>query len=230
MKKVSRFLTINLVISLSFCFFFSSAATRKRERSPELDAMSDKELLTSVDAGKSSELVSAFQTKEATRLYNGPFNPKKTGANVETYRNKEVIIITIPTDKLFDPNATSLKRDADNLLIPLKRYMKSESKDMYRVLMVMHTDNSGSETYTDNLSLKRAESVFNWFEANGCDTDYLFMRARGASEPNMTSGTIEDIIGANDTYEKRAANRRLEIFLIPGKRMIEAAKKGRISF
>lgn len=227
MKKVLKYLIISLLITLSFA---EVDAAKRKGRDPELDAMSNKELITSVETGKQADLIRAFQTKEATRLFNGSYNPKRTGANVETYRNKEVIIITIPTDKLFAPNATDLKIGADAMLTPLKRYMKAESEDMYRVLMVMHTDNTGSEAYTDRLSLERAEAVFNWFEANGCDTDLLFVRARGASEPNTLSGSISDIIKANDTYEKRAANRRLEIYLIPGKRMVDAAKKGRISF
>lgn len=227
MKRVLKCLTLSLLLLFGV---LSSEAAKKGGRNPELDAMSDKELITSVDPGKYSELVSAFQTKEATRLFNSTYNPDKNGSNVETYRNKEVIIITIPTDKLFLPNETSLRKSASVFLTPLKRYMKENSEDMYRVLMVMHTDNTGSEAYTDRLSLERAESVFNWFAENGCDTNYLFMRARGASEPNAVSGSYEDIIKANDTYEKRSANRRLEIFLIPGKRMIEAAKTGRIAF
>lgn len=227
MKKALKYLTISL---LMLSAVVSADGARRQGRIPELDAMSDKELITSVDAGKQADLIRAFQTKEATRLFNGPYNPKTTGANVETYRNKEVIIVTIPTDRLFAPNDVDLKSGAELLLTPLKRYMKAESEDMYRLLMVMHTDNTGSEAYTDKLSLERAEAVFNWFAENGCDTDYLFMRARGASEPNSVSGSIADIVKANDTYEKRADNRRLEIFLIPGKRMVDAAKKGRIAF
>lgn len=227
MKKALKYLIISL---LFFATFSTADAARRRGRIPELDAMSEKELITSVEVGKQSDLVRAFQTKEATRLFNGPYNPKTTGANVETYRNKEVIIVTIPTDRLFGPNDVELKAGAEQLLAPLKRYMKAESEDMYRLLMVMHTDNTGSEVYTDKLSLDRAEAVFNWFNENGCDTDYLFMRARGASEPNSLSGTVTDILKANDTYEKRADNRRLEIFLIPGKRMVDAAKRGRIAF
>ncbi len=227
MKKVSRCLTISLLLAI---VAFSAFAAKKQGRNPELDAMSDREIITSVDPGKQADLIRAFQTKEATRLFNGPYNPKRTGANVETYRNKEVIIVTIPTDKLFAPNETELKSNADAMLSPLKRYMKDDSEDMYRLLMVMHTDNTGSEAYTDMLSLKRAQAVFNWFEENGCDTDFLFMRARGASEPNALSGDISNIIKANDTFEKRADNRRLEIYLIPGKKMVEAAKKGRIAF
>lgn len=227
MKRVLNWLAISLII---IAVAVPVSAKRTPGRIAELDNMNEKELITSVETGKQAGLVSAFQTKEATRLFNGPYNPDRTGANVETYRNKEVIIITIPTDRLFAPNDVELKAGAETLLTPLKRYMKPGSEDMYRVLLVMHTDNTGSEAYTDRLSVDRAAAVFNWLAGNGCNTDYLFPRAHGASEPNMLSGDISDIIKANDTMEKRAANRRMEIFLIPGKRMVDMAKKGRIAF
>lgn len=227
MKRVSRCLTISLAIALCV---LSASARRVSGRVPELDNMSDKELIYSVDLGKHADLIRNFQVKEATRLLNGPYNPDRTGVSIETYRNKEVIILTIPTDRLFAPNSTELAKSADALLTPLKRYMKAGAEDMYRVLLVMHTDNTGSEAYTDKLSMDRAASVFNWFTENGCNTDYLFPRARGASEPNRTSGELTDILRANNTMEKRAANRRLEIYLIPGEKMSDMAKKGRIVF
>ncbi len=34
----------------------------------------------------------------------------------------------------------------------------------------------------------------------------------------------------NNSVENRADNRRLEIYLVPGKKMLEQAKKGRIVF
>ena len=53
-------------------------------------------MLNSVDVGKASELIQKFQTKEGkSRLLNGKYNPKGE-CTVEAYRNKEVLLITIP--------------------------------------------------------------------------------------------------------------------------------------
>lgn len=227
MKKVLRCLAISAVVAAVTTL---SLAKTPQGRDAALDAMSEVELIHSVNVGKQADLIRSFQIKEATRLVNGDYNPKKHGTEVDTYRNKEVIIITIPTDKLFAPNATDLKQGAAAFLNPVKRYLKPSHKDMYRVLLKVHTDNTGSESYTDNLSLRRAESLFEWFASAGCDTDYLFARALGASEPAISSGSVADIVKANDTMEKRAANRRIEIYLIPGKKMVDAAKTGRIAF
>lgn len=185
----------------------------------ELDEMTKEELLFSLALGKQAPLIKKFQEKEATRLLNNNYNPKKNGCNIETMRSGEVIIITIPTDLLFLPNERTLIDDCDNLLSPILRYLKTP--DFYRVLLVMHTDDTGSETYTDELSLDRVDAVFDWFETHNTNTTYLFPTASGASEPLF--GT------KNNTVKNRAKNRRLEIYLIPGEEMLRQAKLGRIA-
>ena len=185
----------------------------------ELDEMTKEELLFSLALGKQAPLIKKFQEKEATRLLNNNYNPKKNGCNIETMRSGEVIIITIPTDLLFLPNERTLIDDCDNFLSPIQRYLKTP--DFYRVLLVMHTDDTGSETYTDELSLDRVDAVFDWFETHNTNTTYLFPTASGASEPLY--GT------KNNTVKNRAKNRRLEIYLIPGEEMLRQAKLGRIA-
>ena len=185
----------------------------------ELDEMTKEELLFSLALGKQAPLIKKFQEKEATRLLNNNYNPKKNGCNIETMRSGEVIIITIPTDLLFLPNERTVIDDCHNLLSPIQRYLKTP--DFYRVLLVMHTDDTGSETYTDELSLDRVDAVFDWFETHNTNTTYLFPTASGASEPLF--GT------KNNTVKNRAKNRRLEIYLIPGEEMLRQAKLGRIA-
>lgn len=205
-------------------FFFSpvemSAQTKINEhgRYTDLDEMSFAEMINSVNLGNHSDLVRKFQEKEGTnRLINGKFGPK-SGCNVEYYRNKEVLVITIPAEFLFAPNDTELKNTASEYLNPIKRYLKEP--DMYRVLLVMHTDNTGSEKYRDQITIDRVESVFNWFEDNNAETRFLFDYAMSDDIPLVP----------NTSVENRNKNRRLEIYLVPGKAMLEKAKKGRIEY
>ena len=109
------------------------------ERDDALDDLSFVEMLNSVPLdAKSADLIRKFQEKEGrNRLHNKEYN-SKNGCTVETFRNKEVLLVTIPASKLFMPNETTLCPGAQQLLAPLKRYLKDP--DMYRVLMVMHTD------------------------------------------------------------------------------------------
>lgn len=184
----------------------------------ELANMTFIEMVNSVDLGKQSELIQKFQKREAqTKLMNGKYNPKGE-CTVETYRNREVLLLTIPARLLFAPNSTDLKPGAAEYLQPIRRYLKDP--DMYRVMLVMHTDNTGSEEYRDRLTLQRVDAVYDWFEDSGSDTRYLFPFAMGD----------ELSLEENTSMENRDHNRRLEIYLVPGTKMLEQAKKGRIAF
>ncbi len=189
------------------------------QRLDELDDLSFIEMINSVELdAKSADLIRKFQEKEGrNRLHNKEYN-SKNGCSVETYRNKEVLLISIPASRLFSPNDVELTVSADALLSPLKRYLKDP--DMYRVLLVMHTDNTGSDQYRDHLTEERAGAVFDWFVNHGVDTRYLFPYAMGDDMPLYN----------NDTMDHRERNRRLEVYLVPGKKMLEQAKKGRIVF
>lgn len=111
-----------------------------------LEDLTFTQMLKSVDLAdepKAADLIRKFQDLEArNKLMNGPLSPRKSGCKIEAFRKKEVILVTIPADRLFAPNATDLLPDASRFLSPLKRYMKDP--DMFRVLIVMHTDNTGS--------------------------------------------------------------------------------------
>ncbi len=188
-------------------------------RDDNLDEMSFVEMINSVELDeKSADLIRKFQDKEGrNRLHNREYN-SKNGCTVETFRNKEVLLVTIPASQLFMPNETTLRPSASALLNPIKRYLKDP--DMYRVLMVMHTDNTGSEAYRDNITELRAEAVFDWFSNQHVNTKYLFPYAYGDEMPLVE----------NNTMGNRSKNRRLEIYLMPGRKMLEQAKKGRIVF
>lgn len=183
-----------------------------------LDELTFVDMLNSVELGKSSELIQKFQNKEGkNKLLNGKYNPKGE-CTVENYRNKEILLVTIPAHLLFGPNETTLSNTAAEYLAPIKRYLRDA--DMYRVLLVMHTDNTGSDRYRDNITEERVDAVFDWFDNSGADTTYLFSYAMGDEMPLVP----------NNSLNNRDRNRRLEIYLMPGKKMLEQAKKGRIAF
>lgn len=185
----------------------------------ELEELNFLELLNSVPLdSKSADLIRKFQEKEGrNRLFGRDYNAN-SGCTVETFRNKEVLLVTIPAAKLFAPNDITLRPDAASVLTPLKRYLREP--DMYRVLMVMHTDNTGSDVYRDYLTEERSKAITEWFEENGSDTSYLFPFAFGDDMPLVE----------NNSMTNRERNRRLEVYLVPGKKMLEQAKKGRIVF
>ncbi len=211
--KIRRLLYVVFILGL---FVFSASAQ------DNLEDMTFSQMIKSVDLSsepKAADLIRKFQDIEARKkLMNGPLSPKQGKCNIEAYRKKEVILITIPASELFAPNSTELTANAAKYLNPIKRYMNDP--DMFRVLLVMHTDNTGSTQYRDNITADRVDAVTAWFEDQGADTSYTFSYAFGDEAPLVPNTSIEN----------RDKNRRLEIFLMPGTKMLEAAKKGKIDF
>lgn len=209
-----------LSISLALSFYVSAAVAAEPEIN--LEDLNFSQMLKSVDLSKDSkaaDLIRKFQNLEArNKLMSSSLSPKKGVCNIEACRNKEVILVTIPASVLFAPNSTELMPNSDTYLNPIRRYMKDP--DMFRVLLVMHTDNTGSEKYRDDITAERVDAVTAWFENTGVDTSYTFSYAYGDENPLVP----------NTSYENRDRNRRLEIYLMPGEKMLEAAKKGKIDF
>ena len=138
------------------------------------------------------------------------------GYNVETMRGGEVVIATIQSDELFNPNDTVLAPKAGKQLRSFAQFLRVP--DMYRMMLVMHSDNTGTAAYTDALTSSRVLSVLGWFESNVSNSDYIIPYAMGASEP----------LFLNNSITNRQRNRRLEIYLVPGKTLLDLAAKGQL--
>lgn len=141
---------------------------------------------------------------------------KRQNFDVEMMRDDEVIIVSFPASQLFMPNDTVLTDLGKASLKPMLKFLKNPG--FYKVLLVMHSDDTGSHEYTKMLTTARVNSVFDWFDANG-SVDFIVPYALGGSDPILP----------NNSVENRKANRRLEIYLVPGDVMLDQAKKDRIN-
>lgn len=141
-----------------------------------------------------------------------------SGQNIETTRNGEVIIATVAANDLFLPNDTTLRPTAAKVLRPYMEYLKEP--DMYRMLLLMHSDNTGSEAYTNHLTTVRVSAVFDWIKDNAACSDYVIPYAMGADDPLPNT--------PNNSVDNREKNRRLEIYLVPGKSMIRKSSRGQL--
>ena len=104
----------------------------------------------------------------------------------------------------------------NNTLSKLLKFTKTPG--MYKMLLVMHSDNTGTHEYSTRLTSARVNSVFDWFDANG-STQSVVPYAFGDIQP------LKD----NNSMEKRRLNRRLEIYIVPGEEMLEQAKSGKVT-
>jgi outer membrane protein OmpA-like peptidoglycan-associated protein len=68
-----------------------------------------------------------------------------------------------------------------------------------------HTDNTGSRSYNQTLSERRAQSVADYLVTQKVARDRMFVQGMGLDQP----------IADNSTVEGRAANRRVELYILP---------------
>lgn len=161
--------------------------------------------------GRQAENIKGYQQVQARKMVTA-------GLNIETMRDGEVIIATVYVEDLFLPNDTVLKPNAGKFLKPYVGYLKE--KDMYRMLLAMHSDDTGSAAYTDRLTSARVLAILEWFKENAANADYVIPYGMGFSEPLYNNNSIDN----------RAKNRRLEIYLVPGRLMVEKSSRGELVY
>ena len=126
-----------------------------------------------------------------------------TGVDVTPVDNGQAILVNLPGGVTFDTNSTLLKpgftTTLDQIADSLNKYPNS-LVDVYG-----HTDAVGSDTYNQTLSENRARVVADYFVAKGVAPARIRSTGFGKTQP----------IASNDTPEGRAANRRVEIKIVP---------------
>ena len=136
---------------------------------------------------------------------------KMKTAKVESVNDGQAIRVTFDSGILFATNSASLSTSSQtelrNLATSLKQNPDTEIK------IVGHTDNTGSDKIND---LKRATSVQSFLAAQGVSSSRMQAIGEGSHSP----------VADNGTAAGRQANRRVEVYILPSKAMIEAAQAG----
>jgi outer membrane protein OmpA-like peptidoglycan-associated protein len=127
-------------------------------------------------------------------------------------REGEGLVVTFASGLLFDFDSDQLrdasKKNLDNLASSLSEFGDS------RLLLVGHTDDTGTDTYNTDLSRRRANAVASYLISRGVPTGRVSTSGRGESEP----------IVPNDSDENRQKNRRVEVAITAGDQMKAQAK------
>lgn len=197
MKKALLYLILPVIA------FISSATV------PDSDAdlTLNENLYVPVVPDRSGKAVQAYMRKEAESLV-------KLGYRVETMRKGEIVIVTVPTDPLFPPNDSILDVTAANkLLRPLAAYMRNPQR--YKVLIAVHTDDTGSEKYTERLSGSRVASLYSYFDRIAGKTANIIGYPLGQTQPEVP----------NSSRAGREKNRRIEFYIIPETELIKTIAK-----
>ena len=121
---------------------------------------------------------------------------------VEVIIEKPIIVETViipehSSQALFAHNSSILSNYQllDNTLNQLREYPQSQ------VMVIGHTDSTGSRKYNQWMSERRAKSVANYFSSNGIDARRINTLGKGEDNP----------IANNNTLSGRAMNRRVEM-------------------
>lgn len=167
----------------------------------------EENLMTPEVPEKSKAKIQSYMRKEAESLI-------KLGYKVESMRKGEIVIVTVGTDKLFAPNDTVIDiANANKLLKPLAAYMRVPER--YKILMAVHTDNTGSENYTLSLSEARVHAIYDYFDKIAQNPGELVGYPMGMEEP----------IATNSSRLGRMENRRVEFYIVPDKELIRSVTK-----
>ncbi len=123
--------------------------------------------------------------------------------NVMIQRDQNVLAVTFKSDFLFDVNSATLKPGAYDEIQRVANVLKQYPQTAIRV--EGHTDSTGSETYNQKLSERRAQAVKNALVQYGVNPRRIMTIGFGESKP----------IATNSTVAGRQLNRRVQIVIMP---------------
>ena len=125
------------------------------------------------------------------------------GSGVSVTRIGDNITLNMPGNVTFRTDSSDLSPAFFDVLNSVAKVMKEFDKTVVEV--AGHTDSTGSDAYNQGLSERRAAAVAQYLTSQGIDRQRLITVGMGESMP----------VADNATAEGRAANRRVEITMVP---------------
>ncbi|MFD1787730.1 OmpA family protein [Sphingomonas floccifaciens] len=128
---------------------------------------------------------------------------RTAGTDVQVIRQGDELVLNMPSGITFGYDradiAPQFRPTLDQVADVLREYRQTYV-DVYG-----HTDSTGSDAYNQTLSERRATAVADYLAGRGVESARLGTRGFGKSQP----------IASNATEDGRAANRRVEIKIVP---------------
>ena len=129
---------------------------------------------------------------------------ERSANQLEIERLKDdTLKLTVDSEVSFDFNRAEVKPAFSGSLDKLADVLIKYNRTVVHV--VGHTDSVGSDSYNQQLSERRAQSVGDYLVSRGVPRDRMRTEGRGEREPRAT----------NATEAGRQLNRRVEIFVKP---------------
>lgn len=125
------------------------------------------------------------------------------GTGVRVAREGDNIRLIMPGNITFDTDKAQLRGSFYNVLNSVALVLAKYNDTTMRV--TGHTDSTGNEKYNQQLSEQRARSVANYLATKNVSRDRMYVEGMGE---NLH-------VADNATAEGRAANRRVELYILP---------------
>jgi outer membrane protein OmpA-like peptidoglycan-associated protein len=137
------------------------------------------------------------------------------GTGVGVVRQGDNITLDVPGGVTFAFNSSDINSQFYPVLDRVAATLTEYDKTVIEV--AGHTDSVGSDSYNQQLSERRANSVANYLSGRGVARTRVVTIGAGEAHP----------VASNDTDEGRARNRRVEITIVPvTQEAVEKARKG----
>jgi len=141
---------------------------------------------------------------------------EKSMENANVERVGEAIRVNFDSGILFKVNSAELspsaKADIAKLAETLKKYEGTN------IIIEGHTDNTGTRELNQRLSEARARAVASYAQSLGVEASRMESKGYAFDQP----------IADNSTVEGRQQNRRVEVIIVAGEEMKEAAENGEL--
>ncbi len=175
-----------------------------------VDMTIDENLACPAVSGKASSPIIRHMEKLGAVLTRHSFK-------VTPMRRGEVLRVSVPCSYLFDPNSEELRTGAARYLQAFRDVARLPGQ--YKILVVVHTDDSGSDTYLEELSSARANAI-----------DEYYAETLGNSGLNIIPYGVgnDEPLQPNTSIGNRAANRRVDFYLVPEQGLIDQARSGKL--
>ena len=142
--------------------------------------------------------VGAYQDRQEAAL-----RRELAGSGVDVVRNGDNITLNMPGNITFAFDSSNLQPQfypvLDNVASTLNEYNQTV------IEVAGHTDSVGSDSYNQQLSVQRANSVAAYLSSKGIMQQRMMVVGAGETRP----------IASNDTDAGRAQNRLVEITIVP---------------
>lgn len=128
---------------------------------------------------------------------------RTAGTDVQVVRQGDDLLLNIPSGVNFAYNSAAVQPQFRTTLDKVANVLSGY--DQTYIDIYGHTDSTGSDSYNQDLSERRAVSVADYLSSHGVQPARIATRGFGETQP----------VASNETEDGRAANRRVEIKIVP---------------